>query len=198
MTIGRLTPILLILALSACSETSRTQVTVRVRAEAAVVSNTARLEVHIFGRAGSDTAWAPVDDIAVNPAFFPYDVALVPRDDDATRQFRVDVVAVDAGGATVVTDRLSGGYVEGQTLLVELLLEASCRAVAWSTPKTRMRPSTGLPAPSSNSRIQTSYSSPIWPPPFLGLVSRITQSEDQLLGRPLDFSATPDQGDATR
>ena len=127
-SLRRLGVCLVVLA-GACSETSRTQVMVRVLAEDEVVADTSRLEIDIFGRVSAGDEWDSKGDIQVRPATFPYDVALIPQEQSASRQFRVDVRALASDGSNVVLDRLIGSYADGETLLVELLLEARCRGV---------------------------------------------------------------------
>jgi hypothetical protein len=108
---------LLGLLLAGCSS-QPTQVIVTVDAESGV--RAAATQLHLVVGERFDRVLMP--GAGEDPAY-PFELALAPLDGDVSRTWSV---AAEAGGALV---RAVGGYVEGQTLFVTLLLEDSCRGV---------------------------------------------------------------------
>jgi|GEM_PF-385073 len=112
-----------------------TAVVVTIDAEPGVRLEASRLRLVVLGGVGRATAPAAsrfdrlltpgVDD---DPAY-PFNLALAPLDGDVGRSYSVTATAETATGTFVGQVRIIGGYVEGETLSVRLLLEDACRAV---------------------------------------------------------------------
>lgn len=125
----------LLFALIGCTADA-TQVIVTIDAEPGVRAAGPRLRVVVLGGAGRETSpTAPRLERVLTPGMsdpaYPFDVALAPLDGDVGRTFSVTATATT--GATpdtfVAQARLIGGYVEGQTQRVRLVLEDACRNV---------------------------------------------------------------------
>lgn len=104
-----------------------------VDADTAVVADTATLHLEVEAGATAASLEPTFTDTvdAQGPGTLPWPVrlALVPRDDDDARLFRVRVEARDADGDPVVHTRVRSGYVQGHTKLLALWLEDACRDV---------------------------------------------------------------------
>jgi hypothetical protein len=101
-----------------------------VTADGMVSSSTQRLSVRILGGATlTDERWAQELGTDLTPVSFPVSIALVPERRDATRTYRVEVAALAADGAEIVSARVVSGFVSRRTLRLELPLEGCCRGV---------------------------------------------------------------------
>ena len=121
------------LALFGCTANA-TQVIVTIDAEPGVKMDAPRLDVLVRGGAGrSEDPTASRLDRQLTPGgdhpAYPFDIALAPLDGDVGRSYSVTATAKTSTGTFVGQARLIGGYVEGQTLRVRLVLEDACRSV---------------------------------------------------------------------
>jgi len=116
----------LMLVLTACSETP-TSVRVIVEAEPGVRAATARTHVVIRGAAAGVAFGVPSLDETTSLS--PFELALSPLAEDATRVFEVTVTAEDVSGEYVARARTLGSYIDGTERIVRLVLEDSCRGV---------------------------------------------------------------------
>lgn len=121
--------------------TKVTQVIVTIDAEPGVRLDGARLHLVVLGGAGRTTAptASRLDRVltpgAADPAY-PFDLALAPLDGDVGRSYSVTATAETGAGAFVGQARIIGGYVEGETTTVRLVLEDACRAIMCSDTQT--------------------------------------------------------------
>ena len=116
------------LGVTACGNKA-TQVIVTVDAEDGVRMDSARLHLVVLGGLGRTTApTASRFDRVVTPGVgdsaYPFKFVLAPLDGDVGRSFSVTATAQTEGGDPVAQARIIGGYVEGETLTVRLLLES--------------------------------------------------------------------------
>lgn len=108
---------------------ARTQLMMLLHAEPSVAADTASLRVEVeSGRSLTDLD-SVFGDLLRRPIAWPIRLALVPRENDARRPFRVRVSALDSEGRVIVTSKILTSYVSGRTKLFELWLEESCRGV---------------------------------------------------------------------
>ncbi len=120
--------LLLVLATS-CTAYRRAQVLVTIDAEPGVDELSNTVLVRVWGR-GENESFDDTEIVASEPGSrYPWTVALYPRDDDTSRFFRFEAVAVNGAGDAVATARLISGYERGQVLHVYLLLQDSCIGV---------------------------------------------------------------------
>lgn len=123
--------ILAALALASCTS-PRTQVMVLVEAEAEVRLYTRDVEIRIWGGPN-------VSELSDRPPFtitnpqFPIRVPIVPENNDASRVFRIEAVALDDDGDPIAVTRATSGFVEGRTLALTIVLYDSCIDVDCST-----------------------------------------------------------------
>ena len=109
-------------AASACKTgPTQTQVIVLIDAERDVRARTAKLQVDVYSE---DDGKKSISE-SLTPKW-PVELALAPKDHDASRTYRVSADARDKGGETVAVARLVSGYVEGEKLFVILKLEDAC------------------------------------------------------------------------
>ncbi|MEM9189321.1 MAG: hypothetical protein AAGF12_09100, partial [Myxococcota bacterium] len=128
-------PIVALFVFCACSEDPRTQLTLRVDADAALAPSIESVEVCLTGAVdraalgsagdGSCATYARTPSGDQNPLAFPFDVALVPV--SLPRAFRVRAEATTSGGEIPVV--LEGTWLEGETLLLPLWFEEACASV---------------------------------------------------------------------
>lgn len=116
---------LLALLVVGCSS-QPTQVIVTVDAESGVRAAATQLHLVVGDRF----------DQALTGQAYPFELALAPLNGDASRVWSVTATASASDGAFVGRARAVGGYVEGQTLFVRLLLEDSCRGVVCGADET--------------------------------------------------------------
>jgi hypothetical protein len=114
-----------------------TQVIVTIDAEPGVRTDSTRLHLVVLGGVGRTTApTASRFDRDLTPGVgdpaYPFKLALAPLDGDVGRSYSVTATALAGSGTGTFVGqaRLIGGYVEGETLNVRLLLEDACRTVA--------------------------------------------------------------------
>ena len=114
-----------------------TQVIVTIDAEPGVRTDSTRLHLVVLGGVGRTTApTASRFDRVLTPGAgdpaYPFKLALAPLDGDVGRSYSVTATATTgtASDAFVGQARIIGGYVEGETLNVRLVLEDACRTVA--------------------------------------------------------------------
>jgi alpha-tubulin suppressor-like RCC1 family protein len=118
---------------AACSD-EPTQVLVTIEAEPGVRRESARLRLVVLGGVGrtTDPTASRLDRLLTpggsDPAY-PFVVALAPLDGDVGRSYSVTATAESETGTFVGQARLIGGYVEGETNRVRLVLEDACRTV---------------------------------------------------------------------
>ena len=112
-----------------------TQVIVSIDAEPGVRLDSASLHLVVLGGVGRTTAPTAsrfdrvlTPGTAADPAY-PFELALAPLDGDVGRSYSVTATAETATNSFVGRVRIIGGYVEGETLRVRLLLEDACRSV---------------------------------------------------------------------
>lgn len=116
-----------------------TQVMVSIDADPGVRAAARELLVNVYGTAGDDPA-VPRTLVFERPFVvagdgdWPFLVALAPFDRDPSRRYRVEAIAFDASDAEVATVRAISGYVQGQTLLLELRLLDRCIGVTCEDP----------------------------------------------------------------
>ena len=113
-----------------------TQVIVTIDAESGVRTDSTRLHLVVLGGVGRTTApTASRFDRDLTPGAgdhaYPFKLALAPLDGDVGRSYSVTATALAGSGAGTFIGqaRMIGGYVEGETLNVRLLLEDACRTV---------------------------------------------------------------------
>jgi len=123
-----------VLIVTGCSKAA-TQVIVTIEAEPGVRLEGARLHLVVLGGVGRTTAPTAsrldrvlTPGVGEDPAY-PFELALAPLDGDVGRSYSVTATAQTATGSFVGQVRLIGGYVEGETTTVRLLLEDACRTV---------------------------------------------------------------------
>jgi hypothetical protein len=121
------------LAMTACGSRA-TQVIVTIDAEPGVRIDSERLHVVVLGGLGRTTApTASRFDRVLTPgegdAAYPFKLALAPLDGDVGRSYSVTATAETTTGTFVGQARIIGGYVDGETLRVRLVLEDACRGV---------------------------------------------------------------------
>lgn len=123
--------LVLVLLAGACEAEPRTQVMVEVDAEDAVRAETTQLEVRVLGGiASSDpTGWALRHDTTVTDVAWPRRLALVPIELEPARAYQVEIRALRADGTTITSSALRGGYANGRTKRLVLLLEDACVGV---------------------------------------------------------------------
>ena len=124
-----------VLILAGCSD-KVTQVIVTIDAEPGVRTDATRLHLVVLGGVGRTTApTASRFDRDLTPGVgdpaYPFKLALAPLDGDVGRSYSVTATALAGSGTGTFIGqaRLIGGYVEGETLNVRLLLEDACRTV---------------------------------------------------------------------
>lgn len=116
--------------LASCAPRPRTEVMVRVFADTAVAAEARRLAVRVFE--GPEATGEPFsDDVGteLTPLTYPVRIALVPREGDASRTYRVEVDALDVAGGVLARTRVVSGFVPQRTLQLDLRLESCCRDV---------------------------------------------------------------------
>lgn len=128
------------LGVTACGNKA-TQVIVTVDAEDGVRMDSARLHVVILGGIGRTTAptASRFDRVLTTDAgdpTYPFKFVLAPLDGDVGRSYSVTATAETEMSAFVGQARIIGGYVEGETLTVHLVLEDMCRRVMCSAEQT--------------------------------------------------------------
>jgi len=111
-----------------------TQVIVTIDAERGVRLDAAQLHLVVLGGVGRTTApTASRFDRVLAPGVgdhaYPFELALAPLDGDVGRSYSVTATAETDTGTFVGQVRIIGGYVEGETTTVRLLLEDACRTV---------------------------------------------------------------------
>jgi hypothetical protein len=121
------------LFISACTSPS-TQVIVTIDAEPGVKMDSTKLQVVVLGGSGRVTApTASRFDRVLTPGgadpAYPITLGLAPLDGDVGRSYTVTATAQTAAGGFVGQVRIIGGYVEGETSTVRLMLEDMCRTV---------------------------------------------------------------------
>ncbi len=131
-----LAPWLLPLAVAALTQAceaetlERTQVMVRVDADAPVRGDTRVLRVDVFGGPrGEEQSFPRVARYDIGPEAIPWPVtiALAPADSDPSRRFRLEARALDPEGEVVVEAVVSSGYIARRTLALDVLLRDTCR-----------------------------------------------------------------------
>ncbi|MDQ3031453.1 MAG: hypothetical protein M3Y87_03480 [Myxococcota bacterium] len=116
-----------------------TQVMVTIDADPGVRAVARELLVNVYGAAGGDPG-VPLTPVFQRPFVvpstddWPFVVALAPFERDPSRRYRVEAIAVDTSGAHVATVRAISGYVQGQTLSLELRLLDRCIGVTCEDP----------------------------------------------------------------
>jgi hypothetical protein len=122
------------LGLTACDSSGgeRTQVMVVVDAEPGVRERTEEVEIEVDAASGEDedgNDWEPRVQRNLTPGSgvgWPLEIALVPRDDNTRRVYRVVATALGEDGEPVAEARAIGGYEHGKTLTLLLLFEDDC------------------------------------------------------------------------
>lgn len=132
--------IVLALALAtslACGEEApRTQVMVTIGAEDGLRETIDQVEIAIYGTDGV-TSVDLVEVRRIRPtAGWPLKVGLVPRDGDASRQFGIVAIALDASGAQLAQQSVLSGYVARSTRWVHIQLHNACFGVGCSEGET--------------------------------------------------------------
>jgi len=115
------------LAALACSE-DPSQLMVHVQADSIVAAAGGRLQIEVFGGADPSAPLSPVATEVVDPAEYPYVLAIAPRNDDASRHWRVEATLTSSLGT--LTRTATGTFAEGETKRLDLLLEADCVGVS--------------------------------------------------------------------
>ena len=107
---------------SACKTApTQTQVIVLIDAEHGVRTRTAQLQVDVYSEDDAKKATSR----KLTPKW-PVELALAPKDGDASRSYRVSAEALDTDGEIVAIARLVSSYVEGEKRFVVLQLEDAC------------------------------------------------------------------------
>lgn len=121
---GRLLVFLTLLAWSACSAQTLTEVVVHIQAEPAVLAAADALALRVV----ADPEGASVvlrDDKDLRFVDGGYTVALSPENPESAGRYLIEVSALQAG-RVLVTARLESGYDRDQTRHLTLLLEDAC------------------------------------------------------------------------
>tara|TARA_B100001750_G_scaffold156349_1_gene125603 strand:+ start:360 stop:1625 length:1266 start_codon:yes stop_codon:yes gene_type:complete len=198
--------VLFVGGLAACSE-EPTVVRVTLTADPSIAERAALLDVVIEGPDGEP------DRRAIDPRVegaFPYEVVVVPRGGDASRDFTLTVNLEDAGGGSLGVQRLTAGFERGRTRYAELRFSESCLGVvcgpAERCDEGSCRPACGEPAPAPGSASDCAPDGgvPDSGPPDLGTPDAgpascslddavvVERFPDDDLGRPCpDFEAEP-------
>ncbi len=123
-------------ALAGCpDEEERTQVMVVVEADRAVRLSTRRVDLLVFGGdRGNETPDQDEQLVPVNvngdDSAWPLTHALVPRNGDQSRLFRVEARALDENLETLAFVRAISGYLEKRTLALRLRFYTNCLYVS--------------------------------------------------------------------
>ena len=118
-------------ALLACSPDPRTQTMVVVHADPGIEAQAERVVIRVWGGPASEGPTELVEDGLDLPVpGWPVTHAVIPRDHDANRRFRVEVTAHDRGGAALAFARATGGFARGETRMIVLRLYDRCIGVA--------------------------------------------------------------------
>lgn len=119
----------LVLGAIACSTEPRTQVMLVLDADPVVRASAARLQVVVEGGASAsnlDTRTETRFGGAGSAPSWPETLALIPRDEDASRAYRAEATAFDANDAPIARAEVISGYVRQRTLMLPLRLDTSC------------------------------------------------------------------------
>jgi hypothetical protein len=104
-----------------------TAILVTVTADGAVRSELASLRIRVLDGEG---AQAYSRTRAAAELSWPVELPIVPRDDDATRTYTLEVSALDASGGALVVHRVASSFASGQSRRLHVHLEAACLGVA--------------------------------------------------------------------
>ncbi|MEM9195384.1 MAG: lamin tail domain-containing protein [Myxococcota bacterium] len=108
-----------------CNDDETTQVVVVVDADPGIRRDLRTLSIEVFGSAAGGPEEPPFLR-ELTTVGWPVQVPLAPRDEDASRTFRIVATALDGSGP-IARATLRSGYVEGASRGYYLLLEDSCR-----------------------------------------------------------------------
>jgi hypothetical protein len=122
--------------LASCADPVVTQVIVTVDADREIRALARRLDVQVYGgvrRAGgipdegmeSFPIYLMDEDPEGGDSPWPAMIALAPKDEDASRQYRI-IVTARRGEEFIAEVRAISGYVRGQTLWLRLYMDALC------------------------------------------------------------------------
>ena len=120
--------------LASCAQPDpRTQTMVYVVAEPAVLAESETIRIRIESDADDTEPFE--ESVEIADASLPLRVAVVPKDNDASRTF-VLVAQARSTSRLIATASLRTGFVEGKTLAITLLLSDACRATTCSAGET--------------------------------------------------------------
>lgn len=112
-----------------CDSSAATEVVVVVAADEAVLARASSIDMRVLGRSASESAWGDVEPIAIPATELPFQFSMSPAGGDATRRWRVLVSASESAGL-IVTREHEGGYVRGESRVLEVWLSDACGGVA--------------------------------------------------------------------
>ena len=120
---------LLLLVLSCGDDTipPATEIVVYIDADPAVTGRATTLRVVVAGRAPGEAFFSDAEDglFEIAPDTLPFQFSFAPRDGDATRQWRVSVVAEDGAGI-FVEKTARGVYVPDESRVLYMVLRGPC------------------------------------------------------------------------
>jgi len=110
-----------------CEPSTPTQVLVVFEADEAVRSRGGSLRIDVFNAERQRQAWdISLVEGAPGATTFPVTLPLVPKNDDASRDFEVVGEVLDEAGAVFARQRAVSGYVDGELREVVLRFGADC------------------------------------------------------------------------
>ncbi len=114
------------LAVAACKDDDRgaTEVIIEIVAEEGVREQLSRLRLHVENRNRPQTGEPDWEYHSV--VRWPFKLALVPRDGNAAREYRVTVEAVDEQDEPIAAARIVSGFVPGERRRVRIVIEDAC------------------------------------------------------------------------
>ncbi len=118
--------VLMLLVLGACDKTPRTQVMVEVDAQPVIAMRADVIRVDVESIEDPERRYD--QSFVLSDVSLPIQVALVPKDGDSDRLFRVSATALD-GSTPFAVIRARSGYVAEKTVRLRLVLYDACEDV---------------------------------------------------------------------
>jgi hypothetical protein len=114
--------------LAACDPAPRTEVLASINADGEVRTRIRTLRIEVFGGTAMDMIPVEIAEpgLELFPPGWPVTHAIVPRGNDGTRRYRIEATALDATGTAFAHTRAIAGFVQGQTLSIEMHLYDDC------------------------------------------------------------------------